>query len=116
MMRILLWIVAAGIIGSILYLQAMERTRDFAVFKATGVTGRALAFGLAAQAIVLALLATGVAILLSVALGPIMPIRVEIPGSAFLLMPVVAIVISVLASLAGLRRAVSVDPALAFSG
>jgi putative ABC transport system permease protein len=116
MMRILLWIVAAGIIGSILYLQAIERTRDFAVFKATGVTGRALASGLAAQAVVLALLATAVAILLSIALAPIMPIRAEIPGSAFVLMPVVAIVISVLASLFGLRRAVAVDPALAFSG
>jgi putative ABC transport system permease protein len=116
MMRILLWIVAAGIIGSILYIQAIERTRDFAVFKATGVSGRALALGLAAQAIVLALLATAAAILLSIALAPIMPIRVEIPGSAFVLMPVVAIVISVLASLFGLRRAVAVDPALAFSG
>jgi putative ABC transport system permease protein len=114
MMRILLWIVAGGIIGSILYLQAIERTRDFAVFKATGVTGRALASGLAAQAIVLALLATAVAILLSIALAPIMPIRVEIPASAFVLMPVVAIVISVFASLVGLRRAVGVDPALAF--
>lgn len=114
MMRILLWIVAGGIIGSILYLQAIERTRDFAVFKATGVTGRALASGLAAQAIVLALLATAVAILLSIALAPIMPIRVEIPASAFVLMPLVAIVISVFASLVGLRRAVGVDPALAF--
>ena len=35
----LMWIVAAGIIGSMLYLQAIERTRDFAVFKATGVIG-----------------------------------------------------------------------------
>lgn len=30
-MRLLLWLVAATIIGSMLYLQAMERTRDFAV-------------------------------------------------------------------------------------
>ena len=35
-------------------------------------------------------------------------------GPAFVLMPVVAIVISVFASLVGLRRAVGVDPALAF--
>ena len=61
----LMWIVAAGIIGSILYVQAIERTRDFAVFKATGVTGRTLAVGLAFQAIVLALLAAIVAIVLS---------------------------------------------------
>ena len=42
---LLLWIVAAGIIGSVLYLQAIERSRDFAVFKATGVTTRTLALG-----------------------------------------------------------------------
>ena len=114
MMRILLWIVAAGIIGSILYLQAIERTRDFAVFKATGITGRSLAFGLAVQAVVLALLATVVAIILSLILAPFMPIRVELPLSAFILLPVVAIIISIVASLGGLRRAVSVDPALAF--
>ena len=34
--RVLLWIVAACIIGSIVYLTALERTRDFAVFKAVG--------------------------------------------------------------------------------
>jgi putative ABC transport system permease protein len=116
MMRYLLWLVAAGIVGSILYLQAMERTRDFAVFKAIGITGRSLAFGLATQAVALALLATVVAIMLSIALAPLMPVRAEVPRSAYLLMPAVAMVISVLASLFGLRRAVSVDPALAFGG
>ena len=34
--NILLWIVAAGIVASIVYLNALERTRDFAVLKATG--------------------------------------------------------------------------------
>ena len=42
--------------------------------------------------------------------------RVDIPRVAFALLPVVAITIGVLASLAGLRRAVTVDPALAFGG
>jgi len=115
-LRILLWIVAAGIIGAILYLQSMERTRDFAVFKAIGVTSRSLAFGLTMQAIVLALGATAIAIILSLLLAPLMPIRVELPGSAFVMMPAIAIAISVIASLFGLRRAVSVDPALAFGG
>jgi putative ABC transport system permease protein len=115
-MRFLLWVVAAGIIGSILYIHAIERTRDFAVFKAIGVTGRSLALGMAIQAIVLALLATVVAIILSYVLGPLMPIRVEVPDSALVVMPAVAIVISVIASLLGMRRAVTVDPAMAFGG
>ena len=115
-LRILLWIVAAGIIGSILYLQAIERTRDFAVFKATGVSGRAVLAGLAFQAIVLAICSAIVAILLAVALAPVMPMRVETPRSAFVVLPVVAIVVGLIASVSGLRRAVSVDPALAFGG
>lgn len=52
--------------------------------------------------------------MLPVLLGPLFPMRVDIPQVAFLLLPVVAITIGVLASLAGLRRAVTVDPALAF--
>jgi putative ABC transport system permease protein len=113
---VLMWIVAAGIIGSILYVQAIERTRDFAVFKATGVTGRTIASGLAFQAVVLALLSGIVAIILSKLIGPVMPMTVETPASAYVQLVVIAVVIGLLASLFGLRRAVSVDPALAFGG
>jgi putative ABC transport system permease protein len=114
--RILLWLVAAGIIGSVLYLQAIERTRDFAVFKATGVTNRSLLVGLAIQAIALAISAAIAAIGLSFLLKPLMQMAIEIPGSAYVLLPVVAIVVGLIASLAGLRRAIGVDPALAFGG
>jgi putative ABC transport system permease protein len=113
---VLMWIVAAGIIGSILYVQAIERTRDFAVFKATGVTSRTIASGLAFQAVVLAVLSGIVAIILSKLLSPLMPMSVETPGSAFVQLLVVSVVIGLIASLFGLRRAVSVDPALAFGG
>jgi putative ABC transport system permease protein len=45
----LLWLVAAGIIGSIVYLSALERQREFAVLKATGAANRSLLTGLALQ-------------------------------------------------------------------
>lgn len=112
----LLWIVAAGIIGSILYLQAIERSRDFAVFKATGVTTRTLLSGLAFQAIALALCAAIAAFVLSFLLTPAISMAVEIPMSAYLALPVVAVVVGLVASLVALRRAVTVDPALAFGG
>ena len=54
---IMLWIVAALVVGSAIYLSALERLRDFAVFKAIGVPTRDIAGGLALQAIVVALLA-----------------------------------------------------------
>jgi len=113
---VLLWIVAAGIIGSVLYLQAIERSRDFAVFKATGVTTRTLLSGLAFQAVVLALCSAIAATLLAFAIKPLMSMSVEVPRSAYVALPLVAIVIGLVASLVALRRAVTVDPALAFGG
>jgi putative ABC transport system permease protein len=41
---------------------------------------------------------------------------VVVPTSAFVLLPVIAVAIGLLASVAGMRRAVAVDPALAFGG
>ena len=53
----LLWLVAALIVGSMIYVSALERTRDFAVFKAVGVPTRSILSGLAMQAVIVALLA-----------------------------------------------------------
>jgi putative ABC transport system permease protein len=113
---ILLWIVAVLIIGSMVYLSALERLRDFAVFKAIGVPARSILAGLALQAVVVALLAAVLGAILAQLLGPLFPMLVVVPASAYMALPVVAIVIGLLASLAGLRRAVSIDPALAFGG
>jgi putative ABC transport system permease protein len=115
-LRVLLWLVAAGIIGSVLYLQAIERSRDFAVFKATGVTTGTLLAGLVLQAVLLAVSAAIAALVLSVLLKPAMSMSVEIPPSAYLSLPIVAVVVGLLSSLVALRRALSVDPALAFGG
>ena len=112
----LLWVVAALIVGSMIYMSALERTRDFAVFKAVGVPTRSILAGLCMQAVIVAVLAAVLGGALSILLGPLFPMRVDIPRLAFLLLPVVAVTIGVLASLAGLRRAVVVDPALAFGG
>ena len=114
--RILLWIVAACIIGSIVYLSAMERTRDFAVFKATGTSNGSLAGGLAIQAVVLSVAAAILAAIIATLLAPVFPLPVEIPMSAYLWLFVIAITVGLLASVAGLRRAVKVEPALAFGG
>ena len=112
----LLWVVAGMIVGSMIYMSALERTRDFAVFKAVGVPTRSILAGLAMQAVIVAVLSALLGGVLSVLLGPLFPMRVDIPMIAFVLLPVVAVTIGVLASLAGLRRAVVVDPAVAFGG
>jgi putative ABC transport system permease protein len=113
---ILLWVVAALIVGSVVYLSALERVRDFAVFKAIGTRSRSIMAGLAMQALIVALLAAVLGVILAQLLGPLFPMIVAVPVGAYVLLPVVAITIGLLASLAGLRRVVAVDPALAFGG
>jgi putative ABC transport system permease protein len=72
--------------------------------------------GLALQAVIVALLAAVLGVVFASLLGPAFPMLVVIPTIAYLALPVVAIVIGLLASLVGFRRAVAVDPALAFGG
>ena len=113
---VLLWVVAVLIVGSVVYLSALERIRDFAVFKAIGVRTRSVLAGLALQALVVALLAAGLGVILTQVLAPLFPMIVEVPVMAYLVLPAIALSIGLLASVAGLRRAVAVDPALAFGG
>jgi putative ABC transport system permease protein len=112
----LMSVVAVLIVGSVVYLSALERLRDFAVFKAIGVPTRSILAGLALQAVIVTLLAAVLGVLFSFVLGPTFPMLVVVPISAYLGLPLAAILIGVLASLAGFRRAVAVDPALAFGG
>jgi putative ABC transport system permease protein len=112
--NVLLWIVAAGIIGSIVYLSSLERSSDFAVLKATGTSTRSLVLGLALQAIILCAASALLAALLAQPLKAGFPFEVDISARSYATLPAVAIVVGLLASLAGLRRTVAVDPALAF--
>jgi putative ABC transport system permease protein len=115
-LNVLLWIIAAAIIASIVYLSALERVRDFAVMKAIGVSNRSILAGLACASLLLAVLAGIGATLLALLLGPSFPMPVDTPPSSYLTLLVVALVVGVIASLAGFRRAARVDPALAFGG
>ena len=48
--------------------------------------------------------------------GPLFPMLVVVTTSTFLSLVATAVAIGLLASLAGVRRAVAVDPAVAFGG
>lgn len=114
--QLLLWVVAAAIIGSVVYLSALERVRDFAVLKATGASTLSLYGGLALQSVIVSLVAGAAAVGIAHAIAPTFPLSVEIPTGSYALLPGVAIVVGFLASMAGFRRTSSVDPALAFGG
>ncbi len=75
LVRVLLWIVAAVIIGSVVYLSALERQRDFAVLKAIGTSNRTLLGSLALQAVLVALAAVALAAVIQVFLAPAFPLE-----------------------------------------
>jgi putative ABC transport system permease protein len=116
LIRLLLWVVAAGIIGAIVYLSVLERTRDFAALKAIGVSTGHLLGGLVLQAVVLSVLSALLAVGIEEAIAPAVAMSVEVPVLAYISLPLVAVGVGVLASFIGLRRAVGVDPALSFAG
>jgi putative ABC transport system permease protein len=116
LVRLLLWIVAGCIVASIVYVTALERTRDFAVFKATGTATSRIFAGLVCQALLLALGAGAASVVLAWGLSKVFPLPVAVPPSAYVVLAFLAGVVGVLASLAGVRRVVKVDPATAFVG
>lgn len=116
LIRVLLWIVAAIIIGAIIYLSALERSRDFAVLKAMGGRNRQLAGSLALQAVLVALTAAAVATVFQLLLVPVFPLTVRVPVSAYWTIPLVAVVVALVAGWAGMRRVSRADPATAFGG
>jgi len=113
---VLLWIVAALIIGSVVYLSVLERTRDFAVFKATGVSNGALFAGVGLQAVLIAFVSAVVGVLVALALVPTFPMDVTVTPLLAVASPIMAMVVGVLASGIGMRRVATVDPASAFGG
>lgn len=116
LVQTLLWIVSAMIIGGVVFLSSMERRRDFAVLKAVGGSTRGLLAGLAAQSVFVALGAAALASLVQLALAPTFPIKVEVSSRALVQLPMIAVGVALLASVAGMRRVARTDPALAFSG
>ena len=114
--RLLLWLVAAIIVGAVMYMSALERVRDFAILKAVGAGSRVLVTSLAIEAVIACLLSAALAVFVARLLRPIIPLPVTYTASAYALLPVVAVIVGMLSSLSGVRRAVRTDPAAAFAG
>jgi putative ABC transport system permease protein len=116
LIMVLLWTVAASIVASVVFLAVLERTRDIAVFKATGVPVRSIAWGVLLQAGVIAGTASLMGVVLAHVIAPAFAMPVVITRSTSFLLPVLALGIAVVASLAGLRRVARIEPAFAFGG
>jgi putative ABC transport system permease protein len=114
MVRSLLWLVAALIVGSVMYLSALERSKDFAVLKGMGAKSSALGGSLAVQAAALGICASVIGGVIAMLIAPLFPISSEIPQSAYLLLPLLAVIVGLVASIGAAKRMFSIQPALAF--
>lgn len=112
----LLWIVAAMVIGSVVYLTSIDRSRDFAVLKATGATNQSLLAGLAFQASMLSGGASVLAVAMSFGLKSAFPMDTEIATGSYVTLAAVAIGVALVAAGVSARRTLQIDPALAFAG
>ncbi len=116
LVRALLWIVAAIIVGAVVYLSALDRQRDFAVLKAVGASNLSLLGSLALQAVLIALGAVALAAIIQVFLAPQFPLPVTVPTRAFWQLPLLAVVMALAAGAIGMRKVLRSDPSQAFSG
>ena len=116
LLRLFLWVVAAAVVGSVLYLSALERSRDFAVFKSFVTATADLVATLVVEALALALLSALASVGVARLLAPLFPAVISLPVRTLLLLGTVAVPVGVAGSLAGARRVMAIDPALAFAG
>jgi len=116
LVRALLWIVAAIIVGAVVYLSALDRQRDFAVLKAVGTSNSSLLGSLALQAVLIALGAVALAAIIQIFLAPQFPLPVTVPTKAFWQLPLLAVVMALAAGAIGMRKVLRADPSQAFSG
>lgn len=114
--KVLLWLVAALIVASVVYLTVLERSRDFAVFKATGVSNAAIGAGICLQAVVVAVLASVLGVGLALLLAPFFPMHVVISVGSMVTLPLLAVAVGIAAGLIGVVRTARVAPATAFGG
>lgn len=112
--RTLLWIVAAIIVAALIYVSALQRVRDFAVFKALGSSSGKLFASLCLQSIIVTLIAAGFGAVACNFLKGAFNQPVVIPTSAFVSLPIVAVAVGLLSSLVALRSATRADPVTAF--
>ena len=116
LIRWLLWIVAAAIIGAFVYTSVLERVPQFAVLKGIGLPSWTLLSSLAIEATILAAGAAVLGIAFEAVMQAAVAIPVEVPALSYLSLPLVAVVAATLASALAFRRVIRIDPALAFRG
>ena len=114
LIKALLWLITVIIIAAIIYITALERTRDFAVLKAVGGRTPDLGASLLIQGLLMTLIAVLIAGVLQSFIAPSFPLKVRVPSSAWITIAGGASIAAILAGAAGVLRVKSTSPAEAF--
>ncbi len=115
LVAVLLWLVAAGIVGMLAFLSGLDRHGDFAVYKAHGVGTARLQASLLLEGVIVGLVAGGLALLFAYLLVPLFPVTIGLTLSDCLRLLGLSLVVGIAASAVSTRGVVNVDPAIAFS-
>lgn len=114
--RAILLVVSVVIIALILYTMTLEKTRDIATLKTLGTPDRTIAALIVQQALALGLVGYAVGAGLIEWTHGYFPRRVVIVAFDQYVLLGIVVVICVLASVAGIRRALAIDPTTALAG
>jgi len=110
--RLLLLIIAGVIIGLITYTFTLDKIKDIAVLKLLGTQTTRIYSMIIQQAVLMGLLGTVMGAMMEFAAEPYFPRRVTATLGDMAQMLVIITIISILASLVAVRRAMQVDPRL----
>ncbi|MEE9417119.1 MAG: ABC transporter permease [Acidimicrobiales bacterium] len=114
LVQALLWLIASVVVAAVVYITALEKTRDVSVLKAVGGRNRAIAATLLGQALVMTLLGVALAAVLQNFVRPFFPLAVSIPASAWWKIPIASALVALAAGAAGVWRISKTHPSEAF--
>jgi putative ABC transport system permease protein len=114
--RIILLVVSTVIIALIIYTMTMEKTRDIATLKIIGAPNARIGSLILQESVALGLLGYGFGAMLINSVYEYFPRRVAILAFDQYVLLGIVVVICVLASILGIRRALSIDPTTAMGG
>jgi putative ABC transport system permease protein len=113
---VILLVVSAVVIALIVYTMTMDKAREIATLKLIGAPDRSIVALIMQQAIAMGLIGLSIGMALIVAAHDLFPRKVILlPGDALALTGIV-LTVCILASLAGVRYALRIDPAQALGG
>jgi putative ABC transport system permease protein len=110
MFRKLLVIISAIIMALILYTLTLDKIHDIAMLKLMGARNRTVVALILQQAMLLGALGYGLAYCIGLWVFPFFPRRVSVTGENLVQLALIVLAISVLSSLLGIWKAMSVQP------